>query len=206
MTDDANPQVTKFMYHGGRPWHGRAEITATPNGRYEYGPGLYLTNSYDKARKHAAGGGIVQRVYLAPDIRWMNHDICASLDEMKAFLDDQYRMRNKPKILDDLIRASERYGKDAIPVNTLVCLCVNHGALSGEHGPALARWLVSKGVDAERVTPSFHGHNEEYVIVYNPDIILKLEKAERADAYAETKPLVFEVPPEDESQGLSLSV
>lgn len=155
------------MWHGGRRWLDKPEVQACRAGRYECGPGIYLTNRYLRARDYAKAGGVTTLVVLKENVRWLETTEL-SLSTMEAYVRDTPRFRRREKLLADLARSAEHLGRDTLPASYLVNLCVNHELLSGQQGVLLAQWLAEQGVDA-----SLHKLNiqEHWVIIMNPAII-----------------------------------
>lgn len=159
------------LWHGGRRWEGGPEIQAPKRGRYECGPGIYLTNKYDRARKYAKGGGVTLKVKLADTVRWLE-EARLPVATLESYVRDTRGLRKKADILEDLRSAAERMGGDTLPASFLVNLCVNHEAVAGEQGVRLAAWLAEQGIDA-----SMHSVNaeEDWVVVFNPAVIKRYE-------------------------------
>lgn len=159
------------FWHGGTRWVGRPEIRPAEKGRYECGPGLYLTTHYLRAKKYTGGGKVTTRVTLSDEVRWLE-DARLPMREMVEFLSSTPRIKGRQQLLSDLVdRFDDRgQGLDVLsPVSRLVNLMVNAESLSGQVGIELASWLASKGIDA-----SFHKPGsgaEQWVIVFNPMII-----------------------------------
>lgn len=155
------------MWHGGR-WEGPAEVRSPRKGRYEAGPGIYLTTSYATASKYAKGGGSTMMVTLSPNIRFA-HKVPVPLAEALEFLKGMPRLKKRKEIANDLVSNAERSKRDWISAEVIINLFVNYEAGAGDPGVALAHWLVKKGVDA---TYHHASMNEDYVVVINPSIIL----------------------------------
>lgn len=155
------------LWHGGRRWEGDPEVRPPKKGRYECGPGIYLTNQYDRAYKYAKGGGVTTRVTLSDGVRWLE-DAKLPLAVLQDYVRTARGMRQKVSILEDLQRCSDRESTELISVSRLVNLCINHEAVAGQQGVQLANWLVAQGIDA-----SLHSVNgaEQWVIVFNPKVI-----------------------------------
>jgi septum formation protein len=173
---NAEPLV---LYHGAQRWEGAPEIVAHRKGHAEHGPGIYLTTSYETAARYAKGGGSVYRMELRPGVRWLQD---ASLDKgpVVTWLKGLPRLRGKEKLIAGVERVASRVG-DTFPAEILVNQFVNEGASSGQHGPALAAFLVTNGVDASLTSPPMFGgtggaHGEDWVVVFNPDILRSVTK------------------------------
>lgn len=163
------------LWHGGNRWEGRPEIRPSKQGRYECGPGIYLTTHYDTARKYAKGGKVVTRVTLADDIRWI-HRQKAPVQSLRDYVRSTSRFPRRADILADIDRAVERRSVNGavteFAVETLLNLAINRECLDGQQGVLFAHWLVEQGVDA--MLHRAYGQ-EQWVVVFNPDIIRRFE-------------------------------
>ncbi|WP_087864724.1 hypothetical protein [Comamonas thiooxydans] len=153
------------LWHGGTRWESKPEIKPVKPGRYEAGPGIYLTSSYERARSYAKGGKVTTLVTLIEKskIRWLE-SAKVRRQEILKFLYDTPRLRQRDQIVDYF----DKLEGDLVPASYLVNLCVNYDALTGANGPLLAKWLVSQGIDASLHSPKT---GESWVIVFNPEII-----------------------------------
>ena len=153
-------------------------------GRYEGGNGIYLTTSYETARKYAKGGKIVLAVYVKPDYKkiW---DVMIPVQEMIDFV-SSIRMKNKKQVIEGIKASMDRQHKTMLPAAILNNLVVNFEAGSGEAGVLVNQFLVSKGVDAEVTNKGV----EDWLVVFNPRIIVKWEKVNPA----EMKPQDYHLP------------
>lgn len=155
------------MWHGGRRWTGGPELRAPKAGRYECGPGIYLTNRYLRALEYAKGGGVTTLVTLRDGLRWLERSELP-LDTLKQYVRSAPGFRKREAVLADLDRSASRVQRDNLPVTYLVNLCVYYEVLSGGQGVRLAQWLSEQGIDA-----SLHSVNgeEQWVIIFNPSAI-----------------------------------
>lgn len=172
------------LYHGGSMWETTPQYFPAKKGRYEGGNGIYLTTSYETARKYAKGSKIVLAVYVKPDYKkiW---DVLVPVQEMIDFL-SSIRMKNKKKVIDAIKASVDRQNKTVLPAAILNNLIVNFEAGSGEAGVLVNQFLVSKGVDAEVTNKGA----EDWLVVFNPRIIVKWEKVKPS----EMKPQDYHLP------------
>lgn len=156
------------MWHGGRRWTERPEVQPPKRGRYECGPGIYLTNQYERARhKYARGNGVTTLVSLKDDISWLEQK-SLPLQELEDYVRRTPGLRKREMLLEDLSESASRVGKNQIPVSYLVNLCVYYDVLGGNQGLRLASWLAEQGIDASLYNVNL---TEQWVIVFNPAII-----------------------------------
>lgn len=155
------------MYHGGKRWEATpSAIIGSKKGRYEYGVGIYLTNNYSTARKYASGSRVVHIIDIDRNFKKIG-DVQIPLKTAIDFLKTN-RIKNKNKIIQDLISNAERMKRDTVGADIINNLVVNYESGAGEAGVAITNFLTSFGVDAslERVSG-----DEFYLVVFNPKII-----------------------------------
>jgi hypothetical protein len=177
MADVTRPHASPDGYqfwHGAQGWEGSVDIRPSRPKSYEYGPGLYLTTQLRTAKQYGRGAGCLIEMELAPTTRWLE-DAHLEMADMEAFLKERSGLRRRPAILADLHRCLDRMRErqpdlTTLPAPILVNLCVNHDALSGSHGPALARFLVDHGIDASYQNKSIE---ETWVVLFNPEVVTR---------------------------------
>lgn len=170
------------FWHGStsNSWDPHEPIRPSKKGRAEHGPGIYLTSSYQTARGYAKGGGSVMRVTLSPSLGWIE-DASVSISDAKALISSLARLGKKRQFLFDDVdriahRMAPRLGGDKIPAQSLVNILVNSDALIGPNSPAVASFLVGRGIDAELTSPplgSYGGSREQWLVLYNPKKIIR---------------------------------
>lgn len=147
-------------------WHGGDldnydDIIAQKNGRYEYGPGLYLTTHYDTAKKYAKG----RRKFYIISVEKGN-DINKSLldiDRVKEFI-NKYVIKSKQK---EILQRIEKYNKEnTIKGYIFNNILLNEKALSPRNTSNLRQFLIDNGVDYEIVDNPF-GWGEKMMVLYN---------------------------------------
>lgn len=175
-------------WHGSQRWSGAPEVQPVSKGRYESGPGLYLTTRRTTAAKYARGAGSLVMVEIDPSVRLLE-DARFTREQMQDALDGLYRLRNRKKIEEDLDANVARHPDGKLLAIYLVNLCVNYEALTGANGPALASWLARNGVDASL---DQRGSGEDWLVVFNPKVIVASTKltAAQADQYDWDLPLI----------------
>jgi hypothetical protein len=168
------------LYHGSHGWSGETALrpssgkpSGTANSRAEHGPGLYLTTALTTAQKYARGGGRTLRFVLDPSLTWMEDGATIGLKNMIAFLRSVPRVPKRDAIIGDLEYYERRTGRDQLPASVLVNLMVNHEALGGARGPALADFLVRHGIDASDAKYSGGAGDEDWVVLFNLEKILE---------------------------------
>jgi hypothetical protein len=180
----AEPADTFLMWHGSRRWDGRPEIRAPREGRYEAGPGIYLTNRYMTAAKYAKGGGSTMLVAIDRHLR-MAWDVDVPLADAIAFV-KATRMGHKKEIIADLQANASRKNQDTVKAAVLINLTVNYRAGSGNAGLALARFLREHGVDASLEDQS---GSEQWLVVINPQIIRSIKPVRASDVTMDMRDL-----------------
>jgi hypothetical protein len=164
----ASDPTLKF-WHGAKRWEGRAELRPSRPKSYECGPGLYLTNHVNTARSYAKGAGQTVLLELAPSVVLLE-DATLTLEEMLEGLASLPRVRGRKEIVDGLKKAALRHPSGDLPACYLLNWCVNNDALGGDSGPALARFFVSKGIDASVYS---RPGTEDWVVLFNMDKVVR---------------------------------
>lgn len=159
------------LWHGGARWEGGPEVQPPKAGRYEAGPGIYLTTRYLRARDYARAGKVTTLVTLRDEIRWLEQ-AKLPLATIDAYVRDTPRFPKRDRILANLARYGEEFDRDAFPVSIFVNTCVNNDVLTGKQGVLIAKWLVEQGIDASLYDK---GSGEQWVVVFNPAAIRRHE-------------------------------
>jgi len=180
---------TMTLWHGGRglefSYH---EMLPHKKGRWEHGPGLYLTTHYDTAAKYARGGGKVYSVTLKKGTEINQVDI--TLQEAIDFVKRYAIKRFQKNIIDDLEQVSYRDIQNRIRIGAVVNLCLNYDALRPASTVSLRQFLVKHGADYE-ISPRFGGRDETIVILFNPALIQKVKPVKASEV--ETTDYVKEI-------------
>jgi len=168
------------MWHGSRRWDGSPEVRPPKAGRYEAGPGIYLTTNYMTASKYAKGGGSTFLVDVDRGVR-LADQVQIPLTDALAFVKSAPRMKQKAAIAADLQRNTARRNADSVMATVLINLTVNYEAGAGMTGIALAQFLRQHGVDASLEPQS----NEDWLVVINPKVIRSMKRMPARDVSVE---------------------
>jgi hypothetical protein len=179
MLTAAVEETSRSLWHGGRI-SGPIDIQAPTKGRYEAGPGLYLTTSYQRACKYAKGGGSTFLVTLKDNLNFAE-DVSIPLAEGVQFATKYLGGKGK-LIAADLKNNCTRMNKDMFTANILINLVVNYEAGSGTKGRALLQFLQNHNVDAAIEDQS---GGEQWVVVFNPNVITKVKKTPASEVTLE---------------------
>lgn len=162
-----NPDTFQ-MYHGGKRWSRiPTEFLGSAKGKYEAGPGIYFTNSYETARRYAKGSRVVHLVDIDKNFKDID-SVSIPLTDIVDFVKTCRGMKHKSEIIDALNRNAERMKRDIISADTLNNLVVNYEAGAGNAGIQIANYFVSKGIDAHMEPQS---GDEFWLVVFNPKIL-----------------------------------
>lgn len=169
-SNDGLEENTFKMYHGGKRWTRiPTEIIATKKGRYEAGIGIYLTNNYETARRYGKGSRVVHLVYVDKNFKDIS-EVRIPLKEVITFLKGLAGLRHREEIILSITDIASRSDDNTIAAEILNNCVVNYEL--GNVGIKISNYLVSKGIDAHLQR---QGNGEVWLIVFNPNIIKKVE-------------------------------
>jgi hypothetical protein len=167
--------MTISVYTGTQVWEGRPFIGPAKKGRVEHGPGLYFTTSLATARKFSGGSRTVLKVEIDSDLTWLE-DAVVPTEVLVRWVAAQRGLRKKREIIADISRNATRTAGEIGTLNSrasvLVNLMVNYGAITGEHGPALAEFLTALGIDASHVSQG----REDWIVIFNPEKVVSWKR------------------------------
>lgn len=125
-----------------------------------------MTTSVDTARTYAKGGGSLVRFEIDPGIVLIE-DVRVSLADAVQFARSRPRLRERSEIIKDLEVNASRKRDGQISAEVLLNLLVNYRSITGEHGPALARFFVDHGIDAAAVMRGL----DDWLVLFNPKAV-----------------------------------
>lgn len=152
---------TMAFYHGGNLDSAYNETIAHKKGRYEYGPGLYLTTHHGTAQKYSKGS---RKLYLLT--------IAKGLDLSDALIDqaDVLKFINTyviPKLRKEIIeRLDKRVKNGKIPADMLNNLVINLEAIKPSNTDKLRQFYLDQGIDYNMVSNAF-GWGEKVMVLFN---------------------------------------
>jgi len=161
-------QPTIALYHGGSRWKGPPELRPAKKGRAEHGAGIYLTTSFDTARKYAAGNKVVTVVHLSLPIVLSSESFVAypAVERLATEL----KPSSRKKLLEGVARVRARF-PGSMPADSLLAILVNSDLSSGESGVTAARFMACNGIDASIVRFA----SEDWLVLFNTSRIARWE-------------------------------
>lgn len=153
-------EQTLTLWHGGNLEMGLDNVKHK-GGRWEYGPGLYLTTHYDTAKKYAKGSRKLYRIVVrkGADIKGVMIPITAIQE-----FSDTYFIRSKKKDVDNRIQKYIKDGK--VSAEIFLNIVCNEQAIKNTNTDNLRSFLVAQGVDYAVVDNAF-GWHETMLVLFN---------------------------------------
>lgn len=151
---------TKNFWHGGN-LDEYNEIIAQKNGRYEYGPGLYLITRYDIAKKYSKGS---RKLYIVT-VELGNDITKSSIPEQNVhnFINTYVIKSLRKTIMERLERYTEDGMVDAEIFNNII---LNYKAIKSTNTSKHRQFLIDNNIDYKIVNNAF-GFGEEMMVLYN---------------------------------------
>lgn len=154
------------LWHGGRNLN-KYDLDFRPakQGRWEYGPGLYLTTHYETARKYAKGGGKTYLISLEE-----GNDIessLLSLSEVSYFANANVVKSKQKDFLEDIYDNVRRMGTDTnVHASVFLNLIINSDLVKGQKVSELNNFLIANKIDYSIVN-RFSGRDETVLALFN---------------------------------------
>jgi hypothetical protein len=161
-------------------WHGGNldsydDVIAQKNGRYEYGPGLYITTHYDTAKKYAKGS---RKLYLVTVQKGNDiSDAMLPVDNVAKFINTYVVSAKRREIWERLQRFNVDGMIKAYNFNTIL---LNEKAVKPVNTSALRTFYVDNGIDYEMVDNAF-GWHENMMVLYNMKKIINVIQVKPGD-------------------------
>lgn len=170
-------QTMKFWHGGNLDPRSLENDFAQKGGRYEYGPGLYLTTHYDTAAKYAKGSRKIYVVEVNPgtDIKDVMISLEAALEAVKTFASTKTRLEISERVKNR--SAASKVVNASVVLNNLIN---TEGALRPNKTGELRKWLIDIGADYQTVSSPF-GWGETMLVLYDVNKIKNVRQAKKED-------------------------
>lgn len=153
------PGTTNFWHGGNLDTYD--DVIAQKNGRYEYGPGLYLTTQFEVAEKYAKGSRKMYLVTVANGVDIRNAIL--SEQAVQNFIKSYIIGSKRKEIWDRLQKYRVGGGFKAYVFNNII---LNEKAIKSTNTAQLRQFYVDNGIDYELVDNAF-GWGETMMVLYN---------------------------------------
>lgn len=147
-------------------WHGGNldsfdDVISQKNGRYEYGPGLYLTTQFDVAQKYAKGN---RKMYLISVVDGVDiNNAVLPGEAVKEFIKSYVAGSKKKEIWERIQNYKVDEGFKAHNFHTII---LNEKAIKPSNTSRLRQLYVDNGIDYEMVDNAF-GWGEKMMVLFN---------------------------------------
>jgi protein tyrosine/serine phosphatase len=157
---------TMSLWHGGDLSESYDETISHKKGRFEYGPGLYLTTHYGTAKKYAKGS---RKLYLITIRKGINiNDIVITSEKVTAFV-NEYVIKSKRK--DVMFYIERQIKNDKINAETFCNIIINNDAIKPSDTNRLRTFFIMNGIDYSIVNNAF-GWHEKMIVLFDMKLII----------------------------------
>ncbi len=160
-------------------WHGGnlddMGDVAHKSGRWEHGPGLYLTTQYDVVQQYAKGSRKLYKVTVEKGNSL--DDVRLPIANVMEFV-KQYVIKNKAK---EVIASIERLTKEGtLLADTFMNIIINNDAIKNTNTNDLRQFFVRNKVDYSLLDNTF-GWGEKMMVLFNMTKIVNIERFKSGD-------------------------
>lgn len=160
---------SRTFWHGGNLDNVQDNINHAKS-RYEYGPGLYLTTSYDLAKDYAKG---TRKLYMVTVQNGNDISDCSisrrSIDEFAS----AYVIRSERKHVKEWFDKWTR-SDGTMSADIFLNILLNESAVKPSNAHQIRRFLVDSGVDYH-ITGNIR-FNGDMMVLFNMKKILKIQR------------------------------
>jgi hypothetical protein len=157
----SSEEGTMSLWHGGNLEDAYDDTISHKKGRWEYGPGLYLTTQYDTASKFAKGS---RKFYMITVKKGTDlKDVQLPMTVIQEFV-NEYVIKNKRK---DFMQATDRHVKDGkMNAEVFLNIIINHQSINSKDTNQLRNFFVRNGIDYSTVDNAY-GWGERMIVLFN---------------------------------------
>jgi hypothetical protein len=165
---------TRNFFHGGN-LDEYNDVIAQKNGRYEYGPGLYLTTRYDIATKYSKGS---RKLYIISVEG--GTDLNDSFIEYNSAIEfiNTYTIKNLRKEIIERLNKYNNEGKVKAYIFNNILL--NEKAIKPAYTKHLREFYIKNNIDYEIVHNAF-GFHDDMMVLYNMKKIKNILQVKSGD-------------------------
>lgn len=180
------------LWHGGRDLeYSYREFKPSNKGRWEYGPGLYLSTSYERARKYSKGNGSTYKVSVECENNI--NTIFLDVNLVNEFI-NRYCVKSKQKelmidVYDNINRTTQN---NKIRADYFLNLIINSDSIKSKNTKELNDFLVSNSVDYA-IETRYGGGDESILIIFNNKSIKSVKKIMAKDVLLEEYNLLIDL-------------
>jgi len=172
LTEGVKLAGTLTLWHGGNLDEYNESVNHK-TGRWEFGPGLYLTTHWETARKYSKGSRKLYRITIQSGNDAASTQI--AYEEAVKFVKETVGRAKQKEVLERLSKYSSRLSAD-----TFINIIINNDAIKSSNSGVLRSFLVQNGVDYSIQDNAF-GWNERMVVLFNMGKIIKKEVIRGSD-------------------------
>jgi len=160
---------TMSFWHGGNLENSYADSISHKKGRFEYGPGLYLSTHHGTAQKYSKGSRKLYHIVVEK-----GNDVEAvvlDFNKVKEFV-NEFVIKSKRK---EVLSRYEKYIVDEkLKTSIFINVILNEDAIKPTNTNEMRKFLVENGVDYWMVSNAF-GWNEMMLVLFNMKKIVRKE-------------------------------
>lgn len=167
-------------------WHGgnldNLDDRQQKHGRWEYGPGLYLTTHYDVVQKYKKGS---RKLYLVTVEK--GNELSETYLDLNKYLEfvNKFCIKNKQNEIKQTInKILERTESNTINGETFLNIIINNDAISSKNTIQLKNFFIKNDIDYLLVDNAF-GWHDKMLVLFNTDKIVNIERVESKDTIIE---------------------
>ena len=160
---------------------------AHKGGRYEFGPGIYMTTSWHVAQKYAKGSRKLYLLTVKKGIDLKNTDL--DLSVVTEFINTTVIKNKRSIVIETINNIIERMNKgNVIKGDTFLNILMNNDAIKNTDTIKLKQFFRKNKIDYSIVDNAF-GWGEKMLILFNNDLLVDITRVNSKD-----KIEVFELP------------